>query len=995
MAADVRRAVVRARDLLVAELHFHDLVLDPAGDRLNVVAGGEPLIVLHLPPQHVAEQAFWKDDEISDEKVAAMSRIAGPTRVAFRLPAGVATVPLRLVPLLELLEKCELRVVDAALPRSEDPSPPGCLPGLVPWLSGVFGGPGPALRAPTEDETWLELPFRLILSPPRELGFVHRPQPVVGDAGWSELWHSRLGVAPRDLGALDDDRTVRGVWLRTGDHEAHVWHPEAPLPVPAEDDIPFETALDHNARHQIVHLSANFAARFGRPRVPIYPRAIAVRRLGLTSLGATLDLRGEWDPPLGLSLAEWVHRAGLGRDHFVRLVRVGWLFPFGHRARRVDIYERRFHHGSARAALVRVRRFVVVRQPLREYSLATAPTPQLGRTMPLRRVEVRTLITPALEDALNDRAFEMRDTNGVPVPFHLVGTDGLGQLAEFRTPLWFVSQEASDPDIDAAVAGFGERVVPVDGDGSQPGGGVPLELSSLEPSDPAGQSTWSVRSITWRGDKSAPAGGEEKAAPFHPRAASLALRLPEAEAVAAAPATTSVSFHQRYVEHGLDPAQNPGAVLASMAKIPFGFAGKGDRAGGLVRPELDLSGLSRKLGPIAGAKLDDIASGAFNPSDFFAGALPKLFGTLELDRLLKATGLLDGPLARAPKLLRSVDGAELTWQPQLRDYPDPPKALFVTNPQSKLTLKVSAQGAASEVDCVLESFTLRLVPDFECIELHFTQARFAAKAAKPDIDVQLDRIEFVGALSFVETLRKVIPLDGFSDPPALNVTPRGADATFSLSLPSLTLGMFSLENISFGAGFLVPFDERSISVRFNFCQRHEPFLLTVSALGGGGFFLIEVDARDVQRLEASLEFGASLSIDFGVASGGVHVMAGIYFAYESSKGASLTGYFRLGGNVDALGLLSVSIELYLSLSYQPSSGKAVGVATLTIEVEVFLFSASIEIRCERKFAGSKSDPTFEEVLSAYTDSEAAEAAAAGFELEEGTWPWEQYWKAYA
>jgi hypothetical protein len=314
-----------------------------------------------------------------------------------------------------------------------------------------------------------------------------------------------------------------------------------------------------------------------------------------------------------------------------------------------------------------------------------------------------------------------------------------------------------------------------------------------------------------------------------------------------------------------------------------------------------------------------------------------------------------------------------------------------------LKLHVDAHGkTAPEIDCTLEQFALRLVPDFECIELHFTKARFATKAAKPDIDVQLERIEFVGALSFVERLRRVIPLDGFSDPPAINVTPSGADASVSLSVPSLTLGMFSLENISFGAGFLVPFDERSLAVRFNFCQRHEPFLLTVSALGGGGFFLVELDARGLHRLEAALEFGASLSIDFGVASGGVHVMAGIYFAYETTKGAVLTGYFRAGGNVTALGILSVSIELYLALTYEAASGKAIGEASLTIEIEVFLFSASVEIRCQRKFAGSASDPSLAEVMRPYEDSEpGVNAAPTGLELPAGEWPWQEYWEAYA
>ena len=188
-----------------------------------------------------------------------------------------------------------------------------------------------------------------------------------------------------------------------------------------------------------------------------------------------------------------------------------------------------------------------------------------------------------------------------------------------------------------------------------------------------------------------------------------------------------------------------------------------------------------------------------------------------------------------------------------------------------------------------------------------------------------------------------------------------------------------------------------MSVYFNFCKRNEPFLLTVSALGGGGFFLIEVDAAGVKRLEASLEFGASLSIDFGVASGGVHVMAGIYFAYDSTKGAALTGYLRIGGNVEALGILTVSIELYLGLSYEFSSGKAVGKATLTIEVEVFLFSASVEISCERKFAGSKGDPTLLDVMKPYDKDvdTGVSVSPVGFEIQDGEWPFATYWAAYA
>jgi hypothetical protein len=264
------------------------------------------------------------------------------------------------------------------------------------------------------------------------------------------------------------------------------------------------------------------------------------------------------------------------------------------------------------------------------------------------------------------------------------------------------------------------------------------------------------------------------------------------------------------------------------------------------------------------------------------------------------------------------------------------------------------------VRCALNHFDLNLLGDGDAgfIKLEFSKIEFTADSSlKTNVDVGFSGIHFIGVLSFVESLRSLIPLDGFSDPPSLTVDEHGIDAQFSVALPNLAVGVMSLTNLSLGAGFTVPFIGQPLSVRFFFCTREAPFNLTVSLFGGGGFFGVAIDPHGVQKLEASFEFGASIAIDFGVASGGVHVMAGIYFKMEPSK-ASLTGYFRLGGFVDVLGLISASIELYMDLTYIFDEGKCIGHATLTIEVHVLFFSASVSISAERKFAGSSGDPSF-------------------------------------
>ena len=66
-------------------------------------------------------------------------------------------------------------------------------------------------------------------------------------------------------------------------------------------------------------------------------------------------------------------------------------------------------------------------------------------------------------------------------------------------------------------------------------------------------------------------------------------------------------------------------------------------------------------------------------------------------------------------------------------------------------------------------------------------------------------------------------------------------------------------------------------MRFALSERHKPFLVTVSLFGGGGFFALALNASGIEQIEAAIEFGGNISLNLGVASGGVYVMAGVYF----------------------------------------------------------------------------------------------------------------------
>ena len=924
--------------------------------------------------------------------VLAESRGAAPSRVAFTVPASEPTVPATLDELLAFLGRCELSVVHTA--DAVDKTWFSVFFGTVTafassvasWVgtivSGIFGRRGRVqvtrqspLTEPRPDQTAIELPYRLILSPHSSAGFAHETAVrAVAPLNRTELWHSRLGLQPQVEGTPADSakRTMRAVWVRNVE-QTPLWDPfdyrNAPPKLSGEP--PFLAPMREFDRHAIAHLTSNTRDLFTVP--------IEVELLALSGLGGWLTSHAEWDiRPDVLNLEAWRHRAALGRDHFVKLVYAGYLFPFGHRASVITITERKWQDiVPGRPAALRQRLFVMVRQAEKRYS--DDPGNPFGRTMPLKRVVLRTLITPNIDIPGNLDFFRIT-VGGQPFPFAIEADDGRGGTTAFAMPLVFMAPARAKDPASIATA----NTLLQQGNGHRAGlGGAPLRLvEELEPRS----GTFPVADAAFGAD---PGGANE--AGFHPRVLQADVALPAVELVSGQGTFTAIEYVDRYRVHGFDGATNPGQVFARLVSpLNMDFGGAGDKGGGILQPSVGITGLSRAVGPIGGGDLGALADGSFDPEQFFAGLDAKLFGVFPLTKILQPMlGALDAAGAAPTLLTKQQTGpleADWTWSPRLRPLPG-----FVPQGNAALTLHahVQAKGTAptTEVHGKLTNVRLDLVAGFHFYELPVDLITFDAVAgSKPDIHVELGEGRFVGALSFIDTLRKLIPGDGFADPPALEVTPQGMTSGFSVALPDVAVGMLSLQHVSLGGRLEVPFTGPPLTFAFNFCTREAPFSLTVSMFGGGGFFLMKADPNGVQRIEAAFEFGASVSMNFGVASGGVHVMAGIYFCYDTTKGVVLSGYFRVGGNVSVLGLVSVSIELNLSLTYEDASGKALGRATLTVEIELFLFSTSVEIECERKFAGSKGDPTFAELMSSYPDPDDPSVTLH---------PWAEYCEAYA
>jgi hypothetical protein len=61
---------------------------------------------------------------------------------------------------------------------------------------------------------------------------------------------------------------------------------------------------------------------------------------------------------------------------------------------------------------------------------------------------------------------------------------------------------------------------------------------------------------------------------------------------------------------------------------------------------------------------------------------------------------------------------------------------------------------------------------------------------------------------------------------------------------------------------------------------------------------------------------------------------------------------RIGGMVRVLGVISISVELTVSLTYVlPPANVLRGAAKLVITVDLTFWSSSVELTCEKSFAG--------------------------------------------
>lgn len=528
----------------------------------------------------------------------------------------------------------------------------------------------PPIKNPAKTETAIEYPYRLILSPNKYAGWAHAKKPVFNPLNHrAELWHTRLGVRMSD-GTVSETaaalRTVRAVWSPDYgvDYAMSALYKERP----------FRTSINRRDRHEIVQLTADYNLKDTK----IAP--IQVNRMMLTSLGAWMDSVGAWDPAGSdnIDVEGWVQRGAQGRDSFVRISYKGFLFPFGNRATLLKETERKFRRTPRghMAAYLMQRMYIIVREPVREFPADGLPGMTFkGRDFPFRRITITTKQTPNLElpvllySGFSSNSFWpqwMNNGSVVDVQWSCIGTDWDNKNAQFSVPLAFIANAdatSTNAPHPANMAAFVNT--PSDAKSY-------VNLASRRSINMQGQSIAMAPSVKL-GDTSLPtttmvlqaqaaAGAPNNTVQFFPRMERADVKIDKVQELLGTNATRSIEYYEQYLKHAFEQGaaiaqgatpnladvKNPSQIFAKLTSaLSMKFSGASDKSGGLGAPDINISGLSRLMGPIAGDLTNVVDSamaiGNFDPMQYFQGMLnAKILGDITLADVLKfVSGVLD------------------------------------------------------------------------------------------------------------------------------------------------------------------------------------------------------------------------------------------------------------------------------------------------------------------------------------------------------------------
>ncbi len=924
--------VVRPDDQLRVTFEFVNLEVN--GDELVAIDGAEPSQVhIRMGSQALTEEVI--NDLDPTPTVGVRHHAAGETRIVYDV------TPPQPYTLAWLLDTA------ARLPVLDD---------RAKWIT-----PDPAAypnkSKPAPGVTALELPEGLWTSPDALGRFA-----ADGDADTrgdvTALWRIRMGSATfpgnEFLDTPEASPALRVLWT-----QGYIWGNAASA---GSDSFP--RALDARDRADLVRATAEHSD------TTLYPNheAARVRRLWLTSQGGFLDVEGGWSGGTG-SLTGWSHLLATGRDARVSITRIGFLAPFGTPANVVTITEREFRQaaGGTHAVLVQ-REFLQVTTPTLEAPSDIAPDagrgdPFVRTTVPTTQLVEITRGELTLDDGTTppdtDQAFVALDPVGTPLQLPLLVTDRSGQDLTFTlTPVFVDAEVAFDTgagDVPAHVrAWFADSSSAATRDSDL--GFQPLSFTD-EVDAGSGRTTRQCERL--------------RLTALAPTVNATALRAANRPAFLAAMerawirddtidqlsggtgTTFEVTLSPTWLADG-NGASNAGHTFAELVS-PFAIDFGGDGSGAIA-PSISTQFLGQQLGP---SSTPPAPGGSWDPLDALDGA-GKLLGAVSLPQIIAIVTNVGSDLAGDIRLPRydvdlSGDAAcySFRFAPTLKPLTIAGTDVFSPNAEATALIEavvcVPFDGSppVREASARVTDVTIVFPPSIPAVSVVIDEFAFLVPPdGDPETVLKIGDVSFLGALNFLQVVQSFFSA---GSGPAIVPDATGVSAVIDLPLPNVSFGIISLRDLRAITALHIATNGDPSELSLSLGTFTDPFSLTLFGFGGSGSFELTVAPHPVGfvSLKLSLAVTFEITIDIVVAKGSLSASIGAFLELESGEvtnpvtgdtepttDVTLGAFIDVVGQVTVFGLITITLEVLLTLLYKVNDQILTGSATVTVEVDI-------------------------------------------------------------
>jgi hypothetical protein len=246
----------------------------------------------------------------------------------------------------------------------------------------------------------------------------------------------------------------------------------------------------------------------------------------------------------------------------------------------------------------------------------------------------------------------------------------------------------------------------------------------------------------------------------------------------------------------------------------------------------------------------------------------------------------------------------------------------------------------------LLKFTVRI---FGAIAIHFSNVAFElSEDGNKSFTLEIGSVDLLPPLDFINQIASIFGNLGGDQGIHLDLTPDRIRISQTLRFPAkegepLLMGPAQITNLSLGWFAAIPLRGRDVlSVGFGVSSREKPLTIYIPPwYGGKAYALLEATTRGCRLVEVSMEYGALIPVQWGIAVGQASLTAGIFFMLErddanNSGTVTLRAFVKAAADLSVAGIIQFAGLIYIALSYITGAGRKViqGVATVSVSIKI-------------------------------------------------------------